>query len=209
MFSGRLQLLPWLAIILSTVRAIDLADELAGEWKMGLRPRQETSDLQTFEGALGASAPAVTISAPRLLCFAKLTRWQITNSGDSERPFEVDGDTFVRSVPSLTRRHRSSTNRRFLQPDFESAASRACDNQKNACAEAANSDGGDLEVSDCDDQNSECHVSPGSSTSQPRVDALSPIVDRVADECCRRVQGQHCECDGDEFSGVGELKCRV
>jgi hypothetical protein len=39
-----------------------------------------------------------------------------------------------------------------VQPDFNTAADRACDTQKNACAEAANN-GGSHEVSDCDQQN--------------------------------------------------------
>jgi hypothetical protein len=59
----------------------------------------------------------------------------ITFSGDQERPFEVDGSTFT---------------------DFESAANRACDNQKNACANAANSGNGGLRVNDCDDQSGSC-----------------------------------------------------
>lgn len=84
-----------------------------------LFPRQATGqNLQAFTGALGGiKADAVT------------------NSGNSERPFEVDGDTFT---------------------DFNSAAQRSCDNQKNKCAQQANSGGGaGFEVSDCDQQNSE------------------------------------------------------
>ncbi|KAK0387812.1 hypothetical protein NLU13_4057 [Sarocladium strictum] len=56
----------------------------------------------------------------------------ITNSGNPKRPFEVDGDTFT---------------------DFESAFNRACDNQKNACADKANKGGGNFKVGDCDKQN--------------------------------------------------------
>ena len=59
---------------------------------------------------------------------------QITNSGDSERPFLVSGDTFT---------------------DFASAAGRSCDNQKNSCAQKANSGNSGFDVSDCDTQNSE------------------------------------------------------
>lgn len=40
-----------------------------------------------------------------------------------------------------------------IQPDFRTAADRACDNQKNNCAEIANSPTGTFEVSDCDKQN--------------------------------------------------------
>ncbi|KAH8754125.1 hypothetical protein F5883DRAFT_431590 [Diaporthe sp. PMI_573] len=88
-----------------------------------LFPRQQGGatgqNLQTFTGALGGvKADAVT------------------NSGNPERPFEVDGDTFT---------------------DFNSAAQRSCDNQKNKCAQVANSGGGaGFEVSDCDQQNNQC-----------------------------------------------------
>lgn len=89
-----------------------------------LFPRQQGAtgqNLQAFTGALGGiKADAVT------------------NSGNSERPFEVDGDTFT---------------------DFNSAAQRSCDNQKNKCAQQANNGGNaGFEVSDCDNQNSESSV---------------------------------------------------
>ncbi|RYP77839.1 hypothetical protein DL771_000936 [Monosporascus sp. 5C6A] len=62
---------------------------------------------------------------------------QISQSSNPERPFEVDGDTFT---------------------DYQSAVNRACDNQKNKCARAANAnrDAVDFAVSDCDRQNNEC-----------------------------------------------------
>ncbi|KAK4200326.1 hypothetical protein QBC40DRAFT_72570 [Triangularia verruculosa] len=85
-----------------------------------LIPRQ-ASNLQVFTSALGgAAAPA------------------ITNSGDPDRPFAVDGDTF---------------------PDFETAGNRACDNQKNACAKIANEGDqrdGALTVGECDRQMEQC-----------------------------------------------------
>ncbi|RXG48244.1 hypothetical protein VDGE_01864 [Verticillium dahliae] len=59
----------------------------------------------------------------------------ITQSNDPDRPFSVGGDTF---------------------PDFDTAAGRACDNQKNDCARLANSGGGNFQVSDCDKQNNDC-----------------------------------------------------
>ncbi|RYP46892.1 hypothetical protein DL768_006989 [Monosporascus sp. mg162] len=60
----------------------------------------------------------------------------ISQSPDPERPFEVDGDTFT---------------------DYQSAVNRACDNQKNECAQAANANRGavDFAVSDCDRQNTD------------------------------------------------------
>ncbi|KAK0669589.1 hypothetical protein QBC41DRAFT_107104 [Cercophora samala] len=84
-----------------------------------LIPRQAAAaaNLQVFASALGgATAPA------------------ITNSGDPDRPFAVEGDTF---------------------PDFETASNRACDNQKNACAKVANEGSqrdGELTVGECDRQ---------------------------------------------------------
>ncbi|OBT77655.1 hypothetical protein VF21_03757 [Pseudogymnoascus sp. 05NY08] len=93
--------------------------DLRHEFGHVLVPRQ-TTNLQTFTGALGGAAAE-----------------PITNTNDQDRPFEVGGDTFT---------------------DFKSAASRTCDNQKNACAKIAN--GGDqsngLKVSDCDKQRDTC-----------------------------------------------------
>ena len=39
------------------------------------------------------------------------------------------------------------------QTDFQTAADRSCDNQKNNCAELANNGGGTFEVGECDRQN--------------------------------------------------------
>ncbi|KAK3363564.1 hypothetical protein B0T25DRAFT_47598 [Lasiosphaeria hispida] len=97
----------------------------AGEnFRMGLLvPRQAAvaataTNLQAFGGSLGG----VKASA-------------ITNSGDSQRPFGVDGDTF---------------------PDFKTAAIRACDNQFNTCADIANNKTGTFSVGDCDKQTVAC-----------------------------------------------------
>lgn len=113
-----------LAAALGASRASAGPDLGMGEMLSGgsvLFPRQQGAtgqNLQAFTGALGGiKADAVT------------------NSGNSERPFEVDGDTFT---------------------DFNSAAQRSCDNQKNKCAQQANNGGNaGFEVSDCDSQNSE------------------------------------------------------
>ncbi|KAK4237838.1 hypothetical protein C8A03DRAFT_15642 [Achaetomium macrosporum] len=68
---------------------------------------------------------------------------EITNSNDPERPFEVDGDTFT---------------------DYESAANRACDNQKNVCADMANNGTGSFKVGDCDRQTEQCKSAASSAT---------------------------------------------
>lgn len=62
MLGGGARLLPWLAIAISASFATDMVDELAGEWKMGLRPRQAATDLQTFDGALGGVSAAAVCS---------------------------------------------------------------------------------------------------------------------------------------------------
>ncbi|KAF2742398.1 hypothetical protein M011DRAFT_472240 [Sporormia fimetaria CBS 119925] len=83
--------------------------------------RQTTiSNLQSFTSSLGG------IPAP-----------PITNSGDPERPFEVDGSTFT---------------------DFEAAGKRSCDRQFDSCARSANDNDeeGGLEVGECDGQKDEC-----------------------------------------------------
>ncbi|KAK4186404.1 hypothetical protein QBC35DRAFT_554093 [Podospora australis] len=88
------------------------------EFRMGVLAARQQTNLQSFSSALGgAGAPA------------------IINSGDPDRPFEVDGDTF---------------------PDYETAANRACDNQKNACAQIANNGTGQFAVGDCDRQSEQC-----------------------------------------------------
>ncbi|KAJ4365300.1 hypothetical protein N0V83_008919 [Neocucurbitaria cava] len=81
---------------------------ISTDWEMSLVPRhtlflRQLSDLQTFDSALGG-----TKASP------------ITNSGDTQRPFQVDGDTF---------------------DSFASAAQRSCDNQFKGCSDAANQDG--------------------------------------------------------------------
>ncbi|KAJ4422090.1 hypothetical protein N0V82_003282 [Gnomoniopsis sp. IMI 355080] len=58
-------------------------------------------------------------------------------SGSGDRPFSVNGDTFV---------------------GVSAALGRSCDIQHNTCANAANAGTISAEVSDCDDQNTQCHA---------------------------------------------------
>ncbi|KAK8102750.1 hypothetical protein PG984_015896 [Apiospora sp. TS-2023a] len=68
----------------------------------------------------------------------------ITQSQDKKRPFTVKGDTFT---------------------DFKTAANRACDNQKNDCADAANKNkNAGFKVSDCDKQSKDCKDAIASAT---------------------------------------------
>ncbi|KAH8882693.1 hypothetical protein GQ53DRAFT_831337 [Thozetella sp. PMI_491] len=111
----------------SALASLDFQDSIRAEFKMGvLLPRQTVQNLQVFSGSLGG----IKASA-------------ITNSGDTARPFEVDGDTFT---------------------DFQSAANRACDNQHNSCANAANSKQGTFEVGDCDKQDTSCKAAANTAT---------------------------------------------
>jgi hypothetical protein len=61
---------------------------------------------------------------------------QITSTGNTTKPFAVAGSTFS---------------------DFQSAVTRSCNNQHNACSQIANN-GGDktLTVGDCDTQQTNC-----------------------------------------------------
>ncbi|KAK4102120.1 hypothetical protein N658DRAFT_515374 [Parathielavia hyrcaniae] len=106
------------------------------DFAMGvLLPRQQgRANLQIFTEALGGASASA-----------------ITNSGDTRRPFEVDGDTFV---------------------DFDTAANRACDNQKNVCANLANNGTGSFRVNDCDQQTERCKSTASAAT----VRTFSPPV---------------------------------
>lgn len=77
--------------------------------------------MQVFTGALGGLPPPV-----------------LKTSGD--RPFSVNGDTFVGKAAAL---------------------GRSCDIQHNACADDANGGAFDGGVGQCDDQNTACHTANG------------------------------------------------
>jgi hypothetical protein len=102
---------------------------------------------------------------------ADLLHDQITSSGNSQRPFEVNGNTFVclprpsplsaplRPTTYSTIPIRSlvigCTLMEYIQTDFSSAASRSCSDQHNSCADAANSNkNAGFRVGDCDTQQS-------------------------------------------------------
>ncbi|KAL5380449.1 hypothetical protein DPSP01_007771 [Paraphaeosphaeria sporulosa] len=89
---------------------------------------RQSTNLQTFDSALGGVQAS-----------------PIEKSGDSKRPFSVDGDTF---------------------PDFDTAGQRSCDNQFQGCSKKANESGnkGGFKVSDCDDQKGKCNDAQKSAT---------------------------------------------
>ena len=74
------------------------------------------TNVQSFTGALGGIAPAVVSSA-------------------GDRPFTVNGNTFVKAGAAIQR---------------------SCDIQHNACANAANSGSIEVSVADCDAQQATC-----------------------------------------------------
>ncbi|KAK1988794.1 hypothetical protein LZ30DRAFT_577279 [Colletotrichum cereale] len=76
------------------------------------------TNVQTFTGALGGPAPPVTSSAAA-----------------TDKPFEVNGSTFVNKGAALQR---------------------SCSVQNNACSDAANSGAGDIAIADCAAQEDEC-----------------------------------------------------
>ncbi|KAI6380629.1 hypothetical protein MCOR25_001565 [Pyricularia grisea] len=81
-----------------------------------IQERAEGENVQTFTGSLGGTAPPVI-------------------KGTGNRPFSIDGDTFVNSGAALQR---------------------SCDRQKNACAQQVNSKKIQGSVADCDKQQKEC-----------------------------------------------------
>ncbi|KAM0249170.1 hypothetical protein ACHAQJ_009177 [Trichoderma viride] len=83
------------------------------------------NNFQTFTGTLGGPPPPVT-------------------SGTTDRPFSVNGDTFVNAGAALQR---------------------SCDIQHNACADAANSGKLSGGVGQCDQQNSQCTAAAASGAS--------------------------------------------
>ncbi|KAL1966873.1 hypothetical protein VTN77DRAFT_3838 [Rasamsonia byssochlamydoides] len=113
-----------------------------------------SGNFQTFTSALGGAA------AP-----------PVTNSGDAQRPFEVNGDTFV---------------------NLSAALQRSCDIQFNACADIANSEGnksGGLTVAECQVQENSCQqaassTSSSSSSSSAAVAAQAASSSSVAASSC-------------------------
>lgn len=85
---------------------------------LGMLTPATGTNVQAFTGTLGGAPPPVVSSA-------------------GDRPFSVNGDTFVGSGAAL---------------------GRSCDVQHNACANAANSGQLSGGVQQCDQQNQECHA---------------------------------------------------
>ena len=65
MLARTMNILSVVALLLAGAAAMDMSEELADGWTMGLRPRASTANLQTFSGALGgvqASAVGLDLS---------------------------------------------------------------------------------------------------------------------------------------------------
>ncbi|KAI0487309.1 hypothetical protein F4859DRAFT_250410 [Xylaria cf. heliscus] len=89
----------------------------------GTQPGNNQANNSQNSGALGG------ITAPA-----------ITNSGDSSRPFSVNGNTFVNQGAAIQR---------------------SCDIQNNACSDAANAGKAGFTVNDCQKQQQQCISSAG------------------------------------------------
>ncbi|CAO2652032.1 Nn.00g003150.m01.CDS01 [Neocucurbitaria sp. VM-36] len=74
----------------------------------------------------------------------------VVDSGDAKRPFQVKGDTFV---------------------NIGAALQRSCDQQFNACANAANGGDKTLSVGACSDQKTQCDASAQTSTAAANTNA--------------------------------------
>lgn len=98
-------------LIVADVTAAEIKTAVAAAAKK-LRRAATATNVQTFTGALGGAPPAV-------------------ESSTGDRPFSVNGDTFVNAGAALQR---------------------SCAVQHNACASAANAGSADFSVSDCGTQ---------------------------------------------------------
>ncbi|KAI4602876.1 hypothetical protein KJ359_008096 [Pestalotiopsis sp. 9143b] len=95
------------------------------------------SSAASSSAAAASSGTATTASGTNVNAFTGSTGAApvpVESSASSDRPFSVNGDTFI---------------------NIGAAVQRACDVQKNQCANAANSGGGGS-VSDCDTQQQAC-----------------------------------------------------
>ncbi|KAJ9211879.1 hypothetical protein DTO166G4_6531 [Paecilomyces variotii] len=102
----------------------------------GQMVKRKDDNLQVFKGVMGAAAPA------------------ITDTGNPERPFGVDGDTFT---------------------DFQSAGERSCDNQFNSCQLKANTNKtSNFTVKDCESQQKQCRLAQ-SAASVTRFAAIADV----------------------------------
>ncbi|KAL1857098.1 hypothetical protein Daus18300_010441 [Diaporthe australafricana] len=102
-------------------------------------------NVQTFKGNLGGPAPAVT------------------EDDASDRPFSVNGATFLNKSAALQR---------------------SCAVQHNACANAANSGKADIAVADCDQQEDACNAAAAASKLRARAtdfgDCANPAIEFAA-----------------------------
>ncbi|KAF2470013.1 uncharacterized protein BDR25DRAFT_36011 [Lindgomyces ingoldianus] len=89
--------------------------------------------------AAPARRPAVVPRAANLQTFTGalngIAATPVVDSGNPDRPFQVKGDTFV---------------------NIGAALQRSCDQQFNACANAANGGAAGLSVNDCQGQKDQC-----------------------------------------------------
>ncbi|GAD95222.1 hypothetical protein PTT_18600 [Paecilomyces variotii No. 5] len=123
---------------------------------------RRADNLQTFTGDLGGAAPAVT------------------DSGDSTKPFEVNGDTFVNQA---------------------AAVQRSCDVQFNTCADQANGGAG-FSVDQCQQQKDQCSAAAGTAkrSVEERSEHITPRFSQI------QVRANSNSTSNDQASRVGNIK---
>ncbi|KAF8858745.1 hypothetical protein BDZ45DRAFT_391038 [Acephala macrosclerotiorum] len=118
-----------------------------------------------FPGLLRPRASAVAAaSSTNLFAFSSAlggaAAEPVTSTGDSTRPFAVGTNTFT---------------------DFDSAATRSCNDQHNACADVANGGSANgLTVGQCDTQQTQCEAAAASGASSSHSSSASASVASVA-----------------------------
>ncbi|KAF3019765.1 hypothetical protein E8E14_011190 [Neopestalotiopsis sp. 37M] len=121
--TGRFAVLSLLSLLVSGTAAGggDFLDDVRRDFGLGLFPRQASTNLQVFSGALGGASAS-----------------PITQSSDPDRPFEVDGDTF----PDFsTAAQRSCDNQKNACADIANKQQGSlevgdCDQQNTECKQA-------------------------------------------------------------------------
>ncbi|KAI1472526.1 uncharacterized protein F4812DRAFT_15924 [Daldinia caldariorum] len=114
--------------LLVGVMAGNFVDEIRRNFQMGLFARQEINDIQQFN----PSGPLGGKAAAKIEF----------DPSNTEKPFKITNS-------------RLSEGQTFN--DFGTASKRVCDDQKNDCADSANSGNNkDFSVQDCDNQHDQC-----------------------------------------------------
>lgn len=217
-----------MAVLLAGATAVDLTAELNSGWAMGLRPRQEAQNLQAFSGAVGgvsASAVCFYHGSLKAMMAGRNESWKMDIDARLDHGVGGRGKAVRRrrrhlcTSKSMGERNKAMEESggmrgvltRGMQPDFQSAADRSCDNQKNNCADLANNGGGSFEVGDCDKQNGAFYP-PHPPPPCPPARGHTAVKGGGRADCFRGrrgVQGTQGWGHGDELRGGGAGACEL